>query len=68
MIVVQTLLPVATRSQISVLPSAQKKVLNVNVTAKYTKEQTAHLQQNVSQELKQPLVITVLSEKIQSAG
>jgi len=68
MLVVQILLPVATRSQISVLPSAQKKVLNVNVTAKYTKEQTAHLQQNVSQELKQPSVITVLSEKIQSAG
>ena len=68
MLVVQILLPVATRSQISVLPSAQKKVLNVNVTAKYTKEQTANLQQNVSQELKQPLVITVLSEKIQPAG
>jgi len=66
MIVVQILLPVATRSQISVLPSAQKKVLNVNVTAKYTKEQTANKSQILSQE--QPLVITVLSEKIQPAG
>jgi len=66
MLVVQILLPVATRSQISVLPSAQKKVLNVNVTAKYTKEQTANKSQILSQE--QPLVITVLSEKIQPAG
>jgi hypothetical protein len=66
MLVVQILLPVATRSQISVLPSAQKKVLNVNVTAKYTKEQTANKSQILSQE--QPLVITVLSEKTQPAG